>query len=320
MKNPILELVDEYKAKQIEKYDYIDKMHKYNKSLSYLSNRIKDTDVQKIEVLDDILIFTTRRMGIKLAFRGLDRRGVPFDLINFGEYEKEDEPVLFSLVKRSKVILDVGANLGWYSILFSKLNPQSLIYSFEPIQETYDYLVTNLTLNSCSNVKHYQIGLKDKKGVADYYYFPEGSVLASEKNVIECNKAKILSCNVEKLDGFAHSVGIKHSIDLIKCDVEGAEKLVVEGGLDSIKKGTPALFIELFERWTQKFEYHPNELIALLGEIGYKCFMYHQDNLEEFKEYRELENERLNFFFLHPNKHQEIIDSFSKNLTCTSLN
>lgn len=311
IKNPINDLIDEYNSKNIEKYDFIDKMHKYNKSLFYISNRIKNTDIQKIEIFDDLLIFTTRRIGIKLAFTGVDRRGVPFDLINFGQYEKEDEPVLFSLVKKSKVILDVGANLGWYSILFSKLNPRSLIYSFEPIQETYNYLITNLTLNHCSNVNHYQVGLKEKKGVADYYYFPEGSVLASERNVIECNKARKVSCNVEKLDDFANSAGIDHSIDLIKCDVEGAEKLVIEGGLDSIRKGLPALFIELFERWTQKFKYHPNELISLLGNLGYKCFMYIQDSLEEFTEYKELEDERLNFFFLHPIKHKEVINEFA---------
>lgn len=310
MKNPINDLIREYNSKVIGKYDFIDKMHKYNKSLFYISNRIKDTDIQKIEILNDLLIFTTRRMGIKLAFSGIDRRGVPFDLINFGEYEKEDEEILNALIEKSHIIFDIGANIGWYSILFSKKNLESIIYSFEPIEETYDYLVTNLVLNQCTNVKHFNIGLKERNGIADYYYFPEGSVLASEKNVIDCSKAKKISCCVKKLDDFAKEMKISDGIDLIKCDVEGAEKLVVEGGLEIIKNSLPALFIELFERWTQKFGYHPNELIYLLSTIGYQCYIYIQGTLIELKEYKELEDERLNFFFLHPAKHKDIIRKF----------
>lgn len=310
-KNPITNLARDYSAGKLEKYEYIDRMHKFNKSLSYIANRIKDTDIQKIEIVDDLLIFTTRRMGIKMAFHGLDRRGVPFDMINFGEYEVEDEQVLHFIVSNSKTIFDIGANIGWYSILFSKINPSSLIYSFEPIGETYKYLVTNTVLNQSLNVNLYNLGLKDSAGLAKYYYFPEGSVLASERNVIESSKAKTVLCPVSTLDSFVETQLRKdENIDFIKCDVEGAEKMVVEGGIGVISQMLPALFIELFAKWTQKFGYHPNDLIRRLSSLGYKCYMYLDDTLQEFSTYREIEGERLNFFFLHPSKHKKVIDKF----------
>lgn len=308
--NPYFLIGNQYREKKLEKYDYIDKMHKNNKVLYYLSSWMKHTDVQKIEILDDLLIFTTRKRSIKMAFRGVDRRGVPFDLLNFGEYEKEDEVVLNYLIESNKVILDVGANVGWYSILFSRMNPEASIYAFEPIQETYDYLVTNLTLNACSNVSHYQVGLKDKSGTASYFYFPEGSVLASEENVIECEKAKNVTCPVKKMDEFTDEHKILDKVGFIKCDVEGAEKLVLDGGLETIERSLPALFIELFERWTLKFNYHPNEVIELLSRYGYKCYIFMSEKLVELVEYKEFEDERLNFFFLHSDKHKNVINKF----------
>jgi FkbM family methyltransferase len=312
-KNLIEELVSIYKEKKIEKYDYIDKMQSFNKTLFYFSERLKNTDIEKIEIQDDLLLFTTRKDNIKLVFNGLDRRGVPFDILNFDYYEQEDENVLFNLLEDDAVILDVGANIGWYSMLFSKRFPLSKIYSFEPIQDTYKYLVTNITLNHASNVFPFNIGLSEKEGSSTYFYFPGGSVLASEKNLIQCSKAQETVCKVDVLDKFITTQKIDR-IDLIKCDVEGAELFVIKGGTSSINKFLPIIFIELFERWTVQFNYHPNDVIQMLNEAGYECFLANRDKLEKCPLYKESKEERLNFFFLHGTKHRNLIDKMSYEL------
>ncbi|QZA59160.1 FkbM family methyltransferase [Candidatus Rhabdochlamydia porcellionis] len=318
-KNPIEELVSAYKEKKIVKYDYIGQMQSFNKTLFYLSKRLKNTDIHKIEIQDDLLLFTTRKDHIKLVFNGLDRRGVPFDILNFDCYEKEDEEVLFSLLKKNAVILDIGANIGWYSLLFSKRLPQSKIYAFEPIQDTYKNLVTNINLNKSDNIFSFNIGLSEKKGSLTYYYFPEGSVLASEKNLINCSKAKPITCQVDTLDTFASAQKLNR-LDFIKCDVEGAEFSVIKGGLGLIKKFLPILFVELFERWTLQFNYHPNHVIYFLKTLGYKCFLANEDRLEICPVYKETEEERLNFFFLHSLKHRDLINTLSEKLsTANSL-
>ncbi|MBS0620992.1 MAG: FkbM family methyltransferase [Verrucomicrobia bacterium] len=317
-KNRIEELVFMYKDKQLEKYDYIDKMQTYNKTLFYLSERIKNTDIEKIEILDDMLLFTTRQDNIKLAFNGLDRRCVPFDIINFSYYEKEDEKVLFNIIEDDAVIFDIGANIGWYSLLFSKRLPKAKIFTFEPIENTYKYLITNLTLNAATNVIPFNFGLSDKEGSSSYYFFPEGSVLASEKNLINCPKAQEVRCKVDKLDRFL----IDHKldrIDLIKCDVEGAELSVLSGGINTIKTFLPIIFIELFERWSIQFNYHPNDVIHLLNDIGYDCFLANEDKLEPCSAYKETKEERLNFFFLHRKKHRHIIDKLTNTAIAEQL-
>lgn len=312
-KNLIEELVSIYRDRRIEKYEYIDKMQSFNKTLFYLSERLKNTDIERIEIQDGLLLFTTRKDNIKIVFNGLDRRGVPYDILNFDYYEQEDEDVLFNLLEDDAVILDVGANIGWYSLLFSKRLPRSKIYSFEPIHDTYKYLITNLTLNHASNVFPFNIGLSEKEGSLTYFYFPGGSVLASEKNLIQCQKAQETVCKVDFLDKFISTQKIDR-LDLIKCDVEGAELSVIKGGINSIKKFLPVIFIELFERWTLQFNYHPNDVISILNEAGYECFLANKDKLERCPMYKETKEERLNFFFLHGEKHRNLINKMSPEL------
>lgn len=315
-KNLMEELVSKYKEKKIEKYDYIDKMQSFNKTLFFFSERLKNTDINKIEIQDDLLLFTTRKDNIKLTFNGLDRRGAPFDILNFSYYEKEDEDMLFRQLEENSVILDIGANIGWYSLLFSKRLPQSKIYAFEPIQATYQYLLTNITLNQSTNIFPFNIGLSEKEGSLTYYYFPEGSVLASEKNLLDCPKAKATTCEVTTLDNFIFANKL-NKLDFIKCDVEGAELSVLKGGLHTIKKFLPILFIELFERWALLFNYHPNDIIHLLNDIGYECFLANEDKLDACLVYKETEEERLNFFFLHSIKHRDLIHKSSQKLCVT---
>lgn len=309
--NPMQELVSMYQNGIIEKYDFIDKMQSFNKTLFYISERLKHTDIGEIQIRDGLLLFTTRKDNINLVFNGLDRRGVPFDILNFSNYEAEDEEILFSLLDNDAVILDIGANIGWYSLLFSKRRPQSRIYAFEPIADTYRYLVANLTLNGTSNVNSFNFGLSEKTGSLTYYYFPGGSVLASEKNLINCSKAKKVACKVDSLDHFISAQEID-KIDLIKCDVEGAELSVIKGGFNSIGKFLPVIFMELFERWSLQFNYHPNDVINLLSNIGYQCFLANNLNKLDFCPiYKETKEERLNFFFLHSEKHKDLINKMS---------
>ena len=137
--------------------------------------------------------------------------------------------------------------------------------------------------------------------------------LASEKNLIQCPKAQEIVCKVEVLDNFISTQKI-NKLDLIKCDVEGAELSVIKGGINSIKKLLPIIFIELFERWTVQFNYHPNDVIRILNEAGYECFLANKDKLEACPVYKESKEERLNFFFLHGEKHRILINRISPEL------
>ncbi len=95
-------------------------------------------------------------------------------------------------------------------------------------------------------------------------------------------------------------------VDFIKCDVEGSELFVYQGGLETLKKYKPVVFSEMLRKWSAKFGYHPNDIIALFKNIGYQCYVITVDNyLKEITEVTE-ETVETNYFFLHGEKHGKI--------------
>jgi hypothetical protein len=56
-------------------------------------------------------------------------------------------------------------------------------------------------------------------------------------------------------------------VDFIKCDVEGAELFVYQGAKATLMQQKPIVFTEMLRKWAAKFDYHPNDIIALFDEL-----------------------------------------------------
>lgn len=99
-------------------------------------------------------------------------------------------------------------------------------------------------------------------------------------------------------------------VDLVKCDVEGAELHVFEGGVSTFAKDRPVIFTEMLRKWCSKFHYHPNAIISLLKGIGYQCYAINASGLVECPEVTD-QTAETNFLFLHAEKesHLEIRQS-----------
>jgi len=68
--------------------------------------------------------------------------------------EKDVETFIRPCLKRGSVFVDVGANVGYYTLMASKLvGPQGRVYSIEPIPSTVAILKSNVKINNCSNIK-----------------------------------------------------------------------------------------------------------------------------------------------------------------------
>ena len=91
-------------------------------------------------------------------------------------------------------------------------------------------------------------------------------------------------------------------LDFIKCDVEGAEFMVLKGGKQTISEKKPVLFLELLRKWSKEFGYTPNDVIKFMREIGYECYCIRNKKLSKITEITE-ETVETNFVFLHKDKH-----------------
>lgn len=87
-----------------------------------------------------------------------------------------------------------------------------------------------------------------------------------------CRPACDLSMPQFRLDDFVRDRGLTR-LDFLKCDVEGAELLVLRGDTDTLKQFQPVLYLEVSPDWTADFGYHPTAIIEFLRPFGYNRFL-----------------------------------------------
>ncbi len=297
-----------YQRGDMNKQEYIDKMHQLHACLFDYADFIRDTDIVNISISDGLIIMTSRATGIQMLCDRQDKRIALIEILNFGSYEQVEASLMFRLIDQGANVFDIGANVGWYAMNIAKLVKGVQVYAFEPIPATFAYLEQNVRINGFRNIHLHNFGFSDQEQELIFYYYPEGSENASSANLFESPNTQRLTCKVKALDAFVGATRLH--VDFIKCDVEGAELLVFQGGIETIKRQRPIIFAEMLRKWSAKFNYHPNDIIALLGDIGYKCFTAQGTHLVEFSVMDENTTET-NFFFLHPTKHSKKMNALA---------
>lgn len=301
MDNLIHQLKGRFESGSLAKADFISQMHsQVHSRLFYYAGELSQVDIEKIEISAGEVIITSRRDGIRVAVDPEDHRTAPIEILNFGEYEPEETQVIRRIAEKMDTMLDIGANIGWYSLMASKLNPEATIHSFEPIPATYSHLIHNFSLNAIDHSQCYNYGLSDEPGSFPFYFYPEGGVNASMQNLACRDDVSVIDCELRTLDSVLEWLPSNNRIDFIKCDVEGNELFVLRGGLKLLSKYKPILLCELLRKWSASFGYHPNEAIDLLQSIGYKVYTAASDGkLIQFSRITE-STIHTNFFFVHP--------------------
>ena len=113
-------LKQKFENRKIKKMNYRNSMYNYHKILFAYSELLKDTDISKIEIIDNKVIMTSRQHGIKINCLKGDVRIAPIETLSVGYYEKNDTRMIYNLIKNNFTVFDIGANIGWYSIGIAK--------------------------------------------------------------------------------------------------------------------------------------------------------------------------------------------------------
>lgn len=305
----IKKLKESYLKKEILKSDFIDKMYDFHDVLFQFSEDLENTSIEAIRIEKGEVVFKMKGSGVELFCRRFDKRLAPLDAFNFNDYEDDEMTMQLNLLKPDDVVLDIGANIGWYSLTLSRGVKNLKIHAFEPLPSTYELLNKNIQLNQVENISVHNVGLSNKNEITEFFIDPKLSVNASAKNVAETKDAVAVSCKIVKLDKLVQDEGI-NKVDFIKCDVEGAEYFSFLGGKETLIKYKPIVFSEMLRKWTRQFDYHPNDIISFFKEIGYLCFIIDGDKISEIKEVTDSTLET-NFIFLHQEKHVNEIKEYA---------
>ena len=152
--------------------------------------------------------------------------------ILFNLVESEQLKIAQKKIKHHHICFDIGANLGLYSLLFSRYS--KLVYSFEPLPRNICYLYQNLIKNKVKNTIIVPMGVANSNKL---YGFIKGNNFATGK--INENGSQPIS--LVSLDNFIEYY--KTYPDIIKIDVEGAELEVLKGLEKTFLKIKPIIFL-----------------------------------------------------------------------------
>lgn len=154
------------------------------------------------------------------------------------------------LTKISKVIFDIGANTGIYSLVAKTINPNADVYAFEPSKRVFEKLVDNCRINNY-NIHAEQTALSNTVGETIFYdtyskHQYSASLSSEMKDALVRDNVKInqYQVNVKTLKAVIEEHQIDR-IDLIKLDVEMHEVEVLEGFGHYLDKFRPTFLIEI---------------------------------------------------------------------------
>lgn len=218
------------------------------------------------------LIVDMKSPGGGLLIYNLDDL-IPWYVYLYGRYqiEKNYEEFLLKKSVGGKVIFDIGANIGYYSIQLGRMIGQGgKIYSFEPCSYQFNILERNIELNKLTNIIPEKLIVSDRHGGVKKIYFSGISNTGSSSLEVKTDEFEEMDCVT--VDKFCQNNNI-NSIDLVKIDVEGHELRVVKGMermLDEAK--VKNLFLEINNYALEEAGTTALEIIEYLDSFNYRPY------------------------------------------------
>ena len=213
--------------------------------------------------------FLSKNQIIKLSFGKIKidlTQAIDREIYLNGFYEKEQLIFLDKICNKDEIthFLDIGANIGYYSLYFKKINN---IFAFEPNKKNFLRLKENNELNNL-NIKMYNFGLSNTNSDSEIWYTNKDKMGGStiyEKNDPELKKYNYKNIIKEKIltKKLDEIIDINNSKILVKIDVERHEKKVLEGMNKMIKQNNIIMQIEIGH--DQK-----NEVFSYLNKLNLK--------------------------------------------------
>lgn len=158
-------------------------------------------------------------------------------------YEPYETALMLANVHLNNIVVDVGANIGYYTIQLAKtVGEQGIVYAYEPDEINFQILKKNLNFNHVKCVLPFKVAISNKKGVAKLYRSTSNSGDHRLYKTKDEKRVEVL-VNTNTLDNL---LNIKLKIDLIKIDTQGYEPSVIDGAWQIISSNNPLIFLEFW--------------------------------------------------------------------------
>ena len=203
--------------------------------------------------------------GYKLAVIPGDL-GISSELMMFKTHEPLTTKLLSQELKKGMTCLDVGGNIGYYTLFESKsVGKDGKVIAIEPSPPNFQHLKKNLEIQDSENVDAYNFAAGDIDGNVNFLVYEEsnGSFTIPDGETTNL-PGELIKVKAKRMDTFLDELNINH-VDFVRMDVEGYESHIIDGMDKIIKKSKPMFQIEVH--------------VTLLGIEGTKKF------LKKFQDY-----------------------------------
>jgi len=196
------------------------------------------------------------------------------------------------IIRKGDTVFDIGANKGQFALPLAHLvGKNGIVHAFEPISKSFNELCMSIKREKLSSrIVPNQLALGDSPG---YVKFTIPQEMLTEATLIPHNiegwvnydnepqKYFTETCKITTLNQYVKENQIGN-INFIKCDVEGAELLVLKGAKSVLQSSSPPiLMMEVFEGWSRDFGYLPKDLFEFLKkEAGYEFYWIYESGLK----------------------------------------
>lgn len=224
-----------------------------------------------------------------------------------GIWEAYETQLFTACLQEGAKVLDVGANIGYYSVLASLfLGDTGQVLAYEPNPENFTVLEKNIAINNCVNVQAFQLALSniDEEG---FLYLSADNF--GDHQIYDNNQDRNKQ-QISLVNGDIHAKHFLHKVDLIKIDTQGAEWQVLQGINQLVKNSLPQLkmIIEFSPNSLRLAGSEPNELlqyifdlklpIAMIDHIGHQLIPTSFDEMKAWSDATKPDINDLGFFNL----------------------
>jgi len=189
------------------------------------------------------------------------------DISVLGVWEPLQTEIVKKIIKNGNIVLDLGANIGYYTLILSKLvGNEGKVYSFEPDPKNFALLKKNIEINNYQNILFTQKAISNKKGTLRLYLSTTNPGdhrifnVGDNRNFIEIESIR--------LDDWLDK--LQDKINFIKIDIQGAEGKAIEGMTTIIQKSEKLNIItEFWPYGLIKLGTKPENFLKALTNYGF---------------------------------------------------
>lgn len=168
------------------------------------------------------------------------------------------------------VVLDIGANIGWYSLLLERNAPSSVhIYAFEPDPLNFELLTANVQLNRAQNITSIPKALSDTVETTTLHLYPNKNRGRHSLIPLAKGDGDTVEVATTTLDSFVDDYAIDTArVQFIKMDVEGYEYYVLRGA-SRLLETVPFVHTEFWPPYFRRGNVNQKDLVDLMHEYQY---------------------------------------------------